>query len=87
MKLGAVVIISKSKLNGIGNNEVPSGKLLLGFCSMICISLESKISEIANVSASSTTKPGKIRDSAKSVPTAETTKIIARPIKSVRISI
>ena len=37
-------------------------------------SLKVKISEIANVSASSTTKPGKIRDSAKSVPTAETTK-------------
>ncbi len=56
----------------------------LGFCSIICISLENKISEIANVSANSTTNPGKIKDSRlNQFLQQKQQKIIARPIKSV----
>ena len=87
MKFGAVVIISISSENACGNIEDDLSKLALGFCSILRISRVMRISEIANVSASSTTKPGKIKASARSVPTAETTNIIANPIISVNIRI
>ena len=64
IKLGAVCIISIFKANGCGNNEEDLD-IFLGLFSIIRISRVIKISEIAKVSASSTTKPGKIKDSAK----------------------
>ena len=87
MKLGAVVMISMSRENACGKIEEDTDKFLLGSCSILRISLVINISEIAKVSANSTTKPGKINASARSVPTAETTNIIARPTMSVNIRI
>ena len=77
MKLGAVVIISISIFNGIGANEVST--------SFFLISRDIRISDIAMISANSTTKPGRIKASDKSVPTAATTISIAKPTMSVKI--
>ena len=79
MKFGAVVMISISMLSGIGAKDLASSAFL--------ISRAMRISEIASVSASSTTRPGRTRASARSVPTAATIMSIARPARSVSMRI